>query len=73
MKIKSIFQLPTGTVVCSTQDLPSRIVGGYLQVEGQIYKIKGVPTDDKQSMLIEKTEALKVGQELVFLTELQPA
>ncbi|MCW6680874.1 hypothetical protein NHG33_06685 [Aerococcaceae bacterium NML130460] len=71
MKIDAVFQAPTGTVLVISGQLPNNKVGNYLQVGNTVYKVKGSPTNDNQSILIEKTQDIKPGQEINFLKNIE--
>lgn len=70
MKIEGIFQTPISTVLVISGSLPNSKVGNYLKVKNYIYKIIGAPTNDNQTVAIEKATELSVGQEVYFLKNL---
>ena len=71
MRIDAVFQAPTGTVLVISGQLPNNKVGNYLQAGNAVYKVKGSPTNDNQSILIEKTQDIKPGQEINFLKNIE--
>lgn len=71
MHITDIFQLSTGTIVDLSEDI-SAVVGKYLTTDSiHFYRVKGTSTEFWNSLLVEKTENLSIGQEVYFCEKVQ--
>lgn len=69
MKIKAITQAPFGTIVSLDKPI-SGALGGMLTTDDTVFhKIKGTPSDIWTEFLVDKTDLLKVDQEVKVVLE----
>lgn len=68
MRINNVTQTPFGTILSLSNDLPQNSVGNFLSVDGiNLHQIKGTPSDIWTEVLIDKTDDIKIGQEVKIL------
>lgn len=68
MRINNITQTPFGTILSLSNDLPQNSVGNFLSVDGiNLHQIKGTSSDIWTEVLIDKTDDIKIGQEVKIL------
>ncbi|WP_282919890.1 hypothetical protein [Ignavigranum ruoffiae] len=67
MKINNVYQLPNGTLLDLSEDIPENVIVKAVIITGNYHEVIGYPVSEYCSLLIKKTPDIKKDQEVIIV------
>lgn len=67
VKINNVYQLPNGTLLDLSEDIPENVIVKAVIITGNHHEVIGYPVSDYRSLLIKKTHDVKENQEVIII------